>query len=118
MLTDPSKWIRNNVNFSDNSYIYDHPCNNCHTTSNLRRYTLNLEISKKDDELTYRDQLHYVHGSIDMPKHLSCNDRCSCELNQSTDICKQIFDYENELRQKNYVEYVYKIESTKSVVLT
>jgi hypothetical protein len=72
----------------------------------------NLDQILKDIE-TYRNQLHNTHGSIDILTYSSSSKRCCCNDHQSNEICKQSFDYENEISQTKFVEYKYKITNAK-----
>lgn len=63
------------------------------------------------DIQTYRNQLQNTHGSIHIQAYSSQLKRCCCNHNQSDEICTQIFEFENELFQQDFIEYIYKIES-------
>ncbi|CAF3759319.1 unnamed protein product [Rotaria sp. Silwood1] len=111
-------------------------CSNCdlHKKSNLPHMTINLNTNEYNDQniktandlnqilvdiQTYRNQLHNTHGSIYIQIYSSQSKPCCCNHNESTEICKQISEFENELLLKNSVEYVYKIEciTNKNTIL-
>ena len=63
-----------------------------------------------NDIQSYRHQLYHTHGSIHIHEYSTHSKECSCHDPQSTGICEEISQYENELCRKQCVEYVYKIE--------
>lgn len=70
----------------------------------------NLSQTWKDIRI-HRHYLYHTIGSIDMPTYLFSNTKCSCQDKPPSEIRQQIFAFENELSQKDYVEYMYKISS-------
>ena len=66
------------------------------------------------DIRTHQHHLYHTVGSIDMPTYLLLDTQCSCQVKPPSEIQQQIFAFENELSQKDYVEYMYKIDSIKS----
>jgi hypothetical protein len=77
----------------------------------------NLNQILNDIEL-YRNQLYNEHGSIHIQACSSQSKRCCCNHNQSVEICRQIFEFEKELFQNDFVEYIYKIESMANKKIT
>jgi hypothetical protein len=63
------------------------------------------------DIQTYRDQLYNLNGSIHIQIYPTQSKGCYCKDNQSSEICKQISEFEKEICQNDFVEYIYKIES-------
>jgi hypothetical protein len=88
--------------------------NRRHITIDLDTYE-NIKTAKDLNQIlkdiqTYRNQLHETHGSIRIRTYSSPSRRCCCDRNQSNEIARQISDFENELIQSDFVEYIYKIE--------
>jgi hypothetical protein len=71
-----------------------------------------MKIAK--DIETYRNQLYNTHGSIHIQAYSPQSKQCCCSHHQSNEICKQILDFEHEIFQNNFVEYIYKIRSIKN----
>ena len=68
-----------------------------------------------NDIQTYRNQLYNTHGSI---VYSTQSKGCCCNDKQSMEICKQISEFEKELFQNDFVEYIYKIESSRNKNIT
>ena len=135
--TQPVVNLHNNDNKNTNLlHLNQTPVNikDSFLNSNLRCITINLDTGENHDQkiktvkdlneilndlLTYRNKLNNTHGSIHIQAYSSHTKRCHCNHDRSTEICKQISQFENELFQNDFIEYIFKIKSiaNKNIIL-
>ena len=89
---------------------------NLQKKNNFRHMTINLNTDMKiaKDIESYRNQLYNTHGSIQIQTYSPQSKQCCCSHHQSNKICEQMLDFENEIFQNNFVEYIYEIRSNKN----